>query len=76
MPPVTPPVGEYVARLLSLLGESGALSNAEILEALGLMDRRRMRETYIDPALKDGLIERTIPHFSFSFSFSSFSYCQ
>ena len=56
-PPVTPPVKE----LLRLLGEHGPLSNQEILSAFGLRDRRRLRETYINPALKAGLIEYTIP---------------
>lgn len=58
---VTPPVGEYVTRLLVFLADRGALSNAEILDAFALKDRRRLRDTYIDPALADGLVERTIP---------------
>ena len=37
------------------------MSNAEILKAFALKSRRRMRETYIAPALRDLLIERTIP---------------
>ena len=59
--PVTAPVGEYVTRLLVLLANRGALSNANILEAFGLKSRRRLRETYIDPSLADGLVEPTIP---------------
>jgi predicted HTH transcriptional regulator len=61
MAPVTAPVGEYVTRLLVLLAGRGALSNADILDAFGLKSRRRLRDTYIDPALADGLVERTIP---------------
>ena len=60
-PPVETPVGEYVRRLLVLLLQSGALGNAEIRGAFGLKDRRRLRETYIDPALGAGLVEMTIP---------------
>ncbi len=59
--PVTAPVGEYVTRLLVLLADRVALSNADILVAFGLKSRRRLRDTYIDPALADGLVERTIP---------------
>ncbi len=59
--PVTAPVGEYVTRLLALLADRGALSNANILEAFGLKSRRRLRETYIDPSLAAGLVEPTIP---------------
>ena len=58
---VTAPVGEYVTRFLVLLADRGALSNANILEAFGLKSRRRLRETYIDPSLADGLVEPTIP---------------
>lgn len=61
-PPVETPVGEYVRRLLVLLLQSGALGNAEIREAFGLKDRRRLRETYMDPALDAGLVEMTIPN--------------
>lgn len=39
----------------------GTLTNAEILEAFALRDRRRLRETTIDPALAEGLVERTNP---------------
>ena len=60
-PPVVPPVGEFVIRFLVLLANCGPLSNSEILEAFQLKDRRRLRDTYIDPALADGLVERTIP---------------
>jgi len=60
-PPVVPPVGEFVIRFLVLLADRGPLSNYEILDAFQLKDRRRLRDTYIDPALADGLVERTIP---------------
>jgi len=58
-PPVTPPVAVVV--LIRLIGSSGPLGNSEILLNLGLRDRTHLRERYIDPALADGLVERTIP---------------
>ena len=60
-PPVTPPVSKYIRRLLGLLERRGALGNADIRVAFELKDRRRLRETYIKPALAGGLIEMTIP---------------
>ena len=61
MPPVMPPVTDHVARLLELLRKQGPLGNAEIRSAFGLKDRRRLRETYIDPAMAGKFIEYTIP---------------
>ena len=59
--PVTTPVSNYVSRLLGLLETDRALGNADILQSFELKSRRRLRETYIHPALEDGLIEMTIP---------------
>jgi hypothetical protein len=47
--------------LIRLLGQAGALGNAEIRTHLGLKDRTHLRERYLDPALADGVIEPTIP---------------
>ena len=58
---VTPPVNKYIRRLLELLERRGALGNVDIRVAFELKDRRRLRETYIKPALAGGLIEMTIP---------------
>jgi ATP-dependent DNA helicase RecG len=58
-PPVTPPVAVDV--LIRLIGSRGALGNSEILANLKLNDRTHLREHYIDPAIADGLVERTIP---------------
>jgi predicted HTH transcriptional regulator len=58
-PPVTPPVAVIV--LIRLIGSTGPLGNSEILENLGLSDRTHLRERYIDPALTEALVERTIP---------------
>jgi len=59
---VTAPVNEYVKRLLLLLQDK-EMGNAEVLQAFGLKSRRRLRETYIHPAMKAGLIEYTITPF-------------
>jgi predicted HTH transcriptional regulator len=50
-----------VRRILKLLSVRGELGNAEILSAFGLKSRRRVRETYLEPALRESLIEYTIP---------------
>lgn len=50
-----------VRRLLELLSSRGELGNMEILDAFELKSRRRMRETYLVPALRAALIEYTIP---------------
>ncbi len=64
-PPVTPPVtapgNDYVLKLLKFLGEAGAANNTEIRQAFGLKDRRRLRDTYLEPAIREKLIEYTIP---------------
>ncbi len=54
-------MNKYVRRLLELLERRDALGNADIRVAFGLKDRRRLRETYINPALEGVLIEMTIP---------------
>ncbi|XOQ31071.1 MAG: Adenosine monophosphate-protein transferase SoFic [Dialister sp.] len=50
----------YVERLLAALG-SKELSAAEIMEQLGLTHRPTFRKNYLNPALKQGRIEMTIP---------------
>ena len=47
-------------RLLSVLGND-TLSAAEIMERLGLSHRPTFRKNYLNPALEQNLIERTIP---------------
>ena len=49
-----------VDRLLSALG-NGTLSAAELMERLGLAHRPTFRKNYLNPALEQNLIERTIP---------------
>ena len=55
IPQVTP----QVKRLLSVL--EGEMSRQEIQQALGLKDRKSLRQRYILPALQDGYIEMTHP---------------
>ncbi len=49
-----------VDRLLSLLGDD-TLSAFEIMKRLGLSHRPTFRKNYLNPALDQNLIERTIP---------------
>lgn len=49
-----------VERLLSALGND-MLSAAEIMERLDLSHRPTFRKNYLNPALEQNLIERTIP---------------
>ena len=58
---ITPPVTPPVEVLVRLLGQAGALGNAQIRAHMGLKDRTHLRERYLDPALSAGLIEPTIP---------------
>jgi len=50
-----------VRRILGLLENRGELGNTEILSIFELKNRRRMRENYLAPALRESLIEYTIP---------------
>jgi ATP-dependent DNA helicase RecG len=59
--PVTAPVSDYVLRLIKLLHSEGPKGNAEIRKTFDLRNRRRLRDTYIGPALTEGLIEYTLP---------------
>ncbi len=49
-----------VERLLAVIG-SDALSAAELMQRLGLSHKPTFRKNYLNPAIKQGLIERTIP---------------
>lgn len=48
------------ALLLACMGE---MNRAELMQALELKDRTHFRQTYLEPALKQGLIEMTQPDF-------------
>ena len=58
-PQVTPRVTPQVTRLLSVL--EGEMSARQILNALGLSDRKSFRERYLIPALEQALVEMTRP---------------
>ncbi len=53
-------VTEQVKRLLDVFADE-ALSLQELMEKLGLKHRPNFRENYLLPALKQGLIEMTVP---------------
>ena len=55
----TPQEAPQVERLLSVLKEE--MSRQEIQQALGLKDRKSLRELYLHPALQSGYIEMTHP---------------
>lgn len=52
--------GDPVQELVTVLGNR-EMSVAEIMQTLGLKHRPSFRERYLNPALEQGLIERTIP---------------
>ena len=58
-PQEAPHVSPQVRRLLSVL--AGEMSRREVLHALGLRDRKSLRERYLMPALRDGYVEMTRP---------------
>lgn len=55
-----PAMKKGARRLLEALGED-ELSAREIMETLGLSDRGNFMKAYLNPALEQGLVERTIP---------------
>ena len=59
-PPVTPPVDGLVIRLIIAL-QSGEKGNAELLRAIGIRDRARLRKRYLKGALEKGFVEMTEP---------------
>ena len=58
-PQESPQVTPQVKRLLSVL--EGEMSRQEILRALGLSDRKSLRQRYLLPALECGYVEMTRP---------------
>ena len=50
----------FVEKLLLVLGEE-AFSTSELMEKLGLSHRPTFRKNYLLPAMKQGLVEMTIP---------------
>lgn len=58
-PQEPPQVTPQVERLLEVV--NGEMSRREMLDALGLRDRKWLRQGYLGPALQAGLIEMTRP---------------
>ena len=58
-PQVTPQVVGHVELLVTAL--TGEMSRAELQMALQLRHRRHFATVYLQPALKDGLVEMTVP---------------
>jgi len=56
---LTPQVTPQVEKLLSILDKE--MSRAEIMDALGLEDRKNFRTLYLNPAIESNLVELTIP---------------
>ena len=54
-PHVTPHVGRLIAVV------QGEMSRAELVEALGLADRRHFATAYLQPGIETGLVEMTLP---------------
>ena len=48
-----------VERLISVL--EGEMNRDELLYALGLKDRNTLKDSYLNPAMAQGLVELTIP---------------
>ncbi len=50
-----------VQKLLSIMDEKELLSANELLQRLGIKSKETLRKQYLDPALQQNLIQRTIP---------------
>ena len=53
-------VNSPIERLLSVLGNE-TLSASELMQRLGLSHKPTFRKNYLNPAIEQGLIERTVP---------------
>jgi len=58
-PQVTPHVSPQVLALLAKV--AGEMTRQELMEALGLKDRKHFGDAYLQPALDAGVLEMTIP---------------
>ena len=58
-PHETPHVTPHVERLVAVL--QGEMSRAELMDALGLADRRHFARMYLQPGIDRGFIEMTVP---------------
>ena len=60
VPPKYPTSTPQVDSLMTILGNA-ELGVKEMMEILGLSDRKYFREAYLNPAIANGLVELTIP---------------
>ena len=60
IPQVAPQVAPQVESLVAALGDN-ELTARELMERMGLSDRKNFRLLYLAPSLESGVIERTIP---------------
>lgn len=51
----------YVSRLLDVMEYNIPMTSNEIMAKLGIKSKETLRENYLNPAIKDGLIKPTIP---------------
>ena len=51
----------YVGRLLACMAPGASYSALQLLTLLGLKSRQTLRMHYLDPAIREGLVEMTIP---------------
>ena len=58
-PEVTPHDTPHLDQLINAL--KGEMHRDEILDKLGLADRKNLRENYLNPAFEAGIIEYTLP---------------
>lgn len=54
-------LSEYVKKLLNVMEFEVPYSAATIMQRLGIKSRETLRKNYLDPALRLGLVTRTIP---------------
>ena len=54
-------VSQYVKRLLNCMEYDVPYTANEIMENLGLKSKETLRKNYLDPAIKSGLVEMTLP---------------
>ncbi len=52
---------EYVKRMTDLMEFDIPYSAKSLMELLGIKSRETLRKNYLDPALRSGIVERTIP---------------
>lgn len=54
-------ISEQVNRLLEVMEPNVPLSANEIMRRLGIKSKETLRESYLNPAIENGLVKMTIP---------------